>query len=186
MKKKLEPQGAVAPVPAAMISCGGLSGESNIITLAWVGMVNSTPPHLSISVRPSRYSYKLVKETGEFVVNIPRADQVEIVDQCGVVSGKNVNKFERYGLTPLKKSLKYAPIILECPVNIECEVTQAILLNTHEMFVGKILAVWADEEVLDGDKLDFFTFNPLGFSNGRYLKATGLEAYYGFTARKKM
>jgi hypothetical protein len=118
VKRSIKPQTLLAPVPAALISCGREDGEQNIITLAWVGVVNSVPPMISVAIRPSRHSHGIIKETGEFVVNIPTEDQVDIVDACGTLSGKNVNKFIRFNLTAEKGTLLHAPGIKECPISL--------------------------------------------------------------------
>ncbi|MGI6575814.1 MAG: flavin reductase family protein [bacterium] len=185
MKKiKLKPQAAVGPVPAALISCGGLKGEKNIITLAWVGMVNSTPPMLSISVRPSRYSYHLIMATKEFVVNIPSSTQAEVVEQCGIVSGAKVDKFAQFNLTPISGSLQYAPLIEECPISIECTVAETMQLPSHDLFVGEIKAVWTAPEYCAGEMVDFSKVSVLGFANGYYLQ-TDFVNVRGFTVQKK-
>ena len=184
-KKQLKPQAAAAPLPAALISCGGLKGEKNIITLSWVGMVNSEPPMLSISVRPSRYSYQLIKETKEFVVNIPSAGQAEVVDACGLISGKKVDKFAKFNLTAERGSLQYAPLIAQCPISIECKLGPSLSLKSHELFVGEIVAVWASEEIITRGKVDYTKLSVLGYANGQYLRAKGLEFVFGFSARKK-
>ena len=184
-KRQFEPQRAVAPVPAALISCGGLQGEKNIITLAWVGMVNSEPPMLSISVRPSRYSHGLIKDTGEFVVNIPGVEQAEVVDACGLISGRKIDKFKEYNLTPVKGSLIHAPLIEECPVSIDCKLNSSLSLKSHDLFVGEIVAVWAGEELISKGKIDYAKTTVLGFSNGQYLQAQGLNLFQGFSARNK-
>lgn len=184
-KKVLKPQTLLAPVPAALISCGREGREHNIITLAWVGVVNSDPPMVSISIRPSRYSHAIIKESGEFVINIPREDQSEIVDACGTVSGKKVNKFVSFNLTAGKGVLAHAPRIEECPINLECKVRQVLSLGSHDLFIGEVVNVLVEENILDDTgKLNLGANSILGFAGGQYLavKPTGLSI--GFTAKK--
>lgn len=183
-KKVLEPQTLLAPVPAALISCGREDGEHNIITLAWVGVVNSVPPMISIAIRPSRYSHGIIKESGEFVVNIPREDQAEVVDACGTVSGKKVNKFTHFNLTARKGALMHAPLIEECPIHLECKVRQVLSLGSHDLFIGEVVSVLVEEDILDDKgKLSLGAGSVLGFGGGQYfaVKPTGLSI--GFTTK---
>ena len=148
MKKQVKAATYLFPTPCAMISCAGEQSAPNIITLAWVGVVCSEPPILSISIRPGRYSYNLVREAGDFVVNIPGESRLFELDFCGVASGRNVDKFTELGLTPEPASVVSSPLIKECPVNLECKVLDVRKLGTHDMFLGEIVAVHMDEEVL--------------------------------------
>jgi flavin reductase (DIM6/NTAB) family NADH-FMN oxidoreductase RutF len=183
-KKTLSPQILLGPVPPALISCGTQTGK-NIITLAWVGVVNSIPPLVSISIRPSRYSYRMIMETKEFVINLPTSGQVGLVDGCGTLSGKQVDKFDRFGLTPLPGVLQYAPLIGECPVSMECRVEQSVSLGTHTAFTGLVVAVHADPAVLDEkDRIDFNRCRLLGFCNGQYLETTPLNLKPGYSLKK--
>lgn len=184
-KKVLEAQTFLAPVPAAMISCGTMGGEQNIITLAWVGVVNSIPPMVSISVRPSRHSHGIIKESGEFVVNIPLEGQVEIVDGCGTLSGKNINKFEHFKLTAIKGKLLHAPRIEECPFNLECKVRQVLSLGSHDLFIGEVTNVYVDESYLnDNGKANVSAGSVLGFAGGQYLSIKPLDLSLGFSLKK--
>lgn len=151
-KITLEPATSLYPVPAVMVSCAGVFGETNIITIAWTGVVCSDPPVVSIGVRESRYSHALIADTGEFVVNIPAASQVEALDLCGVVSGSDSDKFKLTGLTPAPAAqLEQAPIIEECPINLECQVIDRLSLGSHDCFLGQIVAVRVDEGWTDGE-----------------------------------
>ncbi|HWU36535.1 MAG TPA: flavin reductase family protein, partial [Candidatus Acidoferrum sp.] len=125
------------PLPPSLITCGP-PDKPNIITLAWVGTLCSEPPIIGISIRPSRYSYGLVKQSGQFAVNVPTADMVRVVDWCGTVSGHSENKFAAMGLTPLPAKVIHTVVIEECPVNIECQVVQTIPLGSHDLFLGKV------------------------------------------------
>lgn len=169
---------ALAPVPAVMISCG--LENPNIITLAWVGTVCSDPPAVSIGVRPERYSHGLINEAGEFVVNLPRADQVDIVDYCGSVSGRNVDKWAACGLTPAPASKIRTPLIAECPVALECRVTQRLALGSHDLFIGEVLAVQIDEESLnEHSQLDIQRVPLLSYAGGYYYQLGDLLGRFG-------
>jgi len=168
MKVARKPTTILYPVPAVLVSCG--SGErANIITLAWVGTLCSEPPLVGISVRPSRYSHGLIEEEGEFVVNLPSAEQVRWVDYCGVVSGRDEDKWAACGFAPAPATEVQAPIIAECPVNIECRVRQTLSLGSHDLFISEVVAVQVDEAVLDAKgHLDFARARPFAFLNGEY------------------
>lgn len=155
------------PVPAVLVSCG--AEKHNIITLAWVGTLCSDPPSVGIGVRAERYSHELIVEAGEFVVNLPRADQVDVVDYCGHVSGRLVDKWVACGLTPAPASQVRVPLIAECPVALECRVTQRMALGSHDLFVGEVLAVQLDDTVLDAHgRLDHERAQPLAYGGGHY------------------
>ncbi len=157
------------PVPAVLVSCG--LERPNIITLAWVGTVCSDPPAVSIAVRPERFSHGLIVETGEFVVNLPRAGQVDAVDYCGQVSGRNVDKWEACGLTPVPASKIDTPLIAECPVALECRVTRQLTLGVHDLFIGEVLAVQIDDEALNSrGQLDYERAQPLTYAGGYYFR----------------
>jgi flavin reductase (DIM6/NTAB) family NADH-FMN oxidoreductase RutF len=184
-KVQLKPQTLLAPVPAALISCGRENSEKNIITLAWVGVVNSVPPMVSIAVRPSRHSHGIIRETGEFVVNIPRENQVEIVDRCGILSGRDTDKFSHFGLTPQQGLLLQAPFILECPVSLECRVRHEIALGSHDLFIGEVVNILADREILnEKEKPDLSTASLLGFAAGEYVGLHPTGHSIGYTAKK--
>ena len=139
-KVKLSPGTLTAPVPPTLISCGSVEAP-NAFTVAWTGIINTKPPMTYISVRPSRYSYELIKSSGEFVINLPSSDLVRTVDLCGVKSGRDINKFEAYKLTAEKSFEVSAPSIEQCPVSIECRVKDIISLGTHDMFISDIVGV---------------------------------------------
>ncbi|BCV25940.1 flavin reductase family protein [Gelria sp. Kuro-4] len=176
MKKQLTPQTLLYPVPVVLVSCGGLAGPKNIVTLAWAGVVNSTPPMVGIGVRPSRYSHELISQTGEFVVNIPRADQLKAVEVCGSTSGRTSDKFAATGLTAVPAQKVKAPLIAECPVNLECRVQQVVKLPSHDLFLAEIVAVHADETVLDArGRIDPAKARPLAYCNGQYWQCAPLK-----------
>jgi flavin reductase (DIM6/NTAB) family NADH-FMN oxidoreductase RutF len=172
------------PVPAVVVSCVDAQGRPNLITLAWVGTVCSEPPMLSIAVRPGRYSHALIKEAQEFVVNLPRADQVQAVDVCGTVSGREQDKFAAAGLTPEPAAYVKAPLVKEFPVNLECRVRQTLSLGSHDLFLGEIVCVHADEEVLDeAGRLAVERLKPLAYVNGAYCAVGGIVGAWGFSRK---
>ena len=137
------------PLPAVMVSCGRKKEEPNIITVAWTGTVCTNPPMVYISVRKSRYSYSIIKETGEFVINLTTENLVRETDYCGVRSGAQEHKFQSVGLTPISSKTVAAPSIEESPVNIECKVKQIIELGSHDMFLAEVKAVAVDSSAID-------------------------------------
>ncbi|MGE4557562.1 MAG: flavin reductase family protein [Desulfovibrionaceae bacterium] len=154
----------LSPLPALLVTCQDASGKSNIITISYVGVVNATPPMIYISVRPPRFSYPMIKESGEFVINIPGDDLQKETDHCGITSGRNVDKWELTGLTPAPATKVKAPLIKECHVNLECVTKQIIPLGTHDMFLAEVVAVDADEEYLQpGGKVDIDKIRPFAF-----------------------
>lgn len=149
-KRELQPRPLLYPVPLVLVTCLDEQGEANIITLAWVGTVCSTPPQVGIAVRPGRYSHAAIQQTEEFVINIPNRELLDAVDYCGRVSRRREgDKFAALGLTPLPASRVSAPLIGECPVNLECKLTQSLPLGSHDLFIGEVVAVHVDEGLLD-------------------------------------
>ena len=172
---------ALYPVPAVLVSCG--TGEwSNIITLAWVGTLCSDPPLIGIGVQPRRYSHRLIREIGEFVINLPSADQIVWVDHCGVVSGRDVDKWSACGFARAPALKVRVPVIAQCPVNIECRVRQTLSLGTHDLFIGEVVAVQADDAVLDEQGLlDLEKAKPVAYLNGEYRRVGELLGVHGFS-----
>lgn len=149
------------PTPLVLVSCADGGGKGNILTIAWAGNVSSDPPMVSISVRRGKYSHQLIKTAGEFVVNIPTEQMVKVMDYCGTVSGKNVDKWEKAGVTPVTASQVKAPLIAESPLNLECVIKHTLHLGSHDCFVAEVVAVHADEDVLRNGKLDSSRVKPL-------------------------
>ena len=173
------------PIPAVMVSCGDME-KSNIITVAWTGILNTDPAMVYISVRPNRYSYNLIKEQGEFVINLTTKDLVQQTDWCGVRSGKDYDKFKEMNLTPQKSSKINAPAIAESPVNIECKVVNVIELGSHDMFIAKVEAVHVDEKLLDDKgRLRLEDANLLAYSHGEYFELGEKIGKFGFSVAKK-
>lgn len=170
MKRQLNPRTAVVPCPVVLLSVAG-EDKPNIITLSWVANVCSNPPTIVAGIRPERHSYNLVKESGEFVLNIPSTDQFEGTEFAGTKSGRDYDKFSEGGFTPIPATKVDAPMIKECPINIECKTTQIIPLGAHDLFVAEVVAVHIDESALnekgrfDPSKTTLFTYLPL---NGQY------------------
>ena len=173
------------PVPAALIT-SKFEDKENIITISWIGTICSEPPMLSISVRPERYSYELIKKSGEFVVNIPNKDLAFATDYCGVKSGREVNKFQKLNLTKENASKIDASIIKECPLALECKVKQIIELGTHHMFIAEVVAVNVDEKYLDENgKLHLDKAKLLMYNHGKYAVAEEHIGKFGFSVEKK-
>ena len=174
------------PLPAVMVSVADSNGKPNIITIAWVGTVCSNPPMVSISVRPERYSYNIIKETGEVVINLTTKELAYATDYCGVKSGRDVDKFAAMKLTPSKAEFVKAPLIEESPVNIECRVTQVIPLGSHDMFIAEVLAVHADEKYKDEKgKFCLEKADPIIYSHGEYLTCGEKIGTFGYSVKKK-
>lgn len=173
------------PLPAVMVSCARSGERPNIITVAWTGTVCTNPPMLYISVRPERYSYSILRDTGEFVVNLTTADLTRAADFCGVRSGRDTDKFKETGLTPVPAGNIQAPMIAESPVNIECRVTEIKELGSHHMFLAEVLAVHVDDRYLD--KNGKFRLNHTGlaaYSHGEYLQLGRCLGTFGHSVRK--
>lgn len=174
------------PVPAVMVSCQKEGEKPNIITVAWAGTVCTNPPMLSISVRPERYSYDIIKETKEFVVNLTTKDLTYATDYCGVRSGRNVDKFKEMNLTPSESKHIKAPGIMESPVNIECKVVAIEELGSHHLFLAKVEGVSVDEKYMD--ETGKFNLNEIGlvaYSHGEYFLLGDKLGKFGYSVRKK-
>ena len=174
----------VAPVPPVMVSLGDME-KSNIITVAWCGITNTVPPKTYISVRPSRYSYEILKEKREFVINLTPSSLAKKADWCGTYTGRKVDKFEKCSFTKEKASKIDAPMIGECPISIECKVTDIIPLGSHDMFLADIVAVNVEKSLLEGDKLCINRAHLCAFAHGEYYKLGERIGKFGFSAKKK-
>ena len=186
-KQVWKPGNVLAPVPVVLVSCGGNDEfKPNLITIAWTGNVCSEPPMLSIAVRPERHSHGIISATGEFVVNLPSADQARITDWCGMVSGARVDKFAESGLTAGPAREVGCPIVVECPVNIECRVKQTLQLGSHDLFLAEVKAVQVSAHLIDGKG----KFRPdraglLAYGLGHYYPLGRAIDHFGFSIRKK-
>lgn len=185
-KQTFKPGNMLYPLPAVMVSCQGNDEKPNIITVAWAGTVCTNPPMLSISVRPERYSYHLIEESGEFVVNLTTQDLVRATDFCGVRSGRDLDKFKECHLTPLPSKLVKAPGIAESPVNIECKVREIKPLGSHTMFLADVVNVTIDDTYLDENGR--FHLNQSGlvtYSHGEYFLLGKKLGTFGYSVAKK-
>lgn len=173
------------PVPAVMVSVSDGNGKNNIITVAWAGTICTNPPMLSISVRPERYSYEMIKSTKEFVVNLTTKDLVRACDYCGVTSGRDVDKFEKMKLTPIKLPNVSVPGIKESPVNIECRVKKIEELGSHTMIIADVVGVTVDDEYMD--EKGKFNINDTGlvmYSHGEYFVMGEKLGKFGYSIKK--
>ena len=175
----------IYPCPVVLVTCVDGDSAPNIITLAWAGVVCSEPPMVGISIRPHRYSHSLIAKSGEFVVNMPTEDILLQTDYCGVVSGRDVDKFAKTGLTPIPASQVKPPLIKECPVNLECRTAQIISLGAHDLILGQVLATHIDEELLGegGEIQSIKDAKPIAFSplTSEYLSMGGIIGRYGYS-----
>ena len=187
MAKELwKPGNMLYPLPVVMVSVADKNGKANIITVAWAGTICSDPPMVSISVRPERYSYQILKDTGEFVINLTTKELTFATDYCGVKSGRNVDKFKDMHLTAMPASIVKAPLIGESPVNIECQVTEVKALGSHDMFMAKVVAVHADEKYMDEThKFHLEWSDPITYSHGTYYTCGEKLGTFGYSIKKK-
>ena len=178
-----EPFCALYPIPVVLVTCLDKAGQPNVITVSWIGTVASTPPCLAIGVRPHRYSHAAIKEQREFVVNIPNRELLSAVDYCGRMSRhRTSDKFAETGLTPAPASQVASPLIAECPVNIECRLIHSLELGSHTLFVGQILAVHVDEELLDERGfIDYSEAQAIAYLGNEYWSLGQPLATAGFT-----
>ncbi|MBQ3732642.1 MAG: flavin reductase family protein [Bacteroidales bacterium] len=186
-KRTLRGGNMLNPTPVVMVSCGSTLDEYNIITIAWTGTVSSDPPMCSISIRPERHSYGIIKQSGEFVINLVDKRLTPYADWCGVRSGKKYNKFVETGLTPVKASKVNAPMIEEAPVNLECKVTQIIPLGSHDMFLAEVVAVHVNEKLFSSktDAIDLKRADLVTYSHGHYYTLGEVLGKFGFSVEKK-
>ena len=174
------------PLPAVMVSVTDGEGEDNIITIAWAGTISSDPAMVSISVRPGRHSYEMIKKTGEFVINLTTEDLVYATDYCGVKSGRDVDKFKEMKLSKEQGSYVRAPMIAESPVNIECKVVKMEELGVHHMFLAEVLAVHVDDKYMnENNKFRLDEAKPLVYSHGEYYSMGKLLGTFGYSVKKK-
>ena len=184
-KIKWKPGTLLAPVPAVMVSCGTVESP-NVLTIAWTGIVNSAPPKTYVSIRPSRYSHQIIKNSGEFVINLTNKPLLKATDFCGVKSGKDCDKFALCGITAKQSFDVAAPSIAESPISIECKVTDIIELGSHDMFLADIVSVAVDEQyVSEGGKLNLDKCGLLAYSHGEYFELGKRLGTFGYSVRKK-
>lgn len=185
-KEEWRPSNLLYPLPVVMVSCQRGQEKPNIITIAWAGTVCTKPPMLSISVRKERHSYNIIKDSREFIVNVPSVKIAKAVDFCGVRSGAKLDKFEATGLTPGKAKKVNAPIIKECPINIECQVDRIIPLGSHDLFLANIVSIQVTESLIDTEgRLDLLQSGLVGYVHGHYHEIGKYLGHFGYSVRKK-
>lgn len=173
------------PLPVVMVSCGTMK-KSNIITVAWTGILNTNPATVYIAVRPSRYSYKLIKEQGEFVINLTNKNLVKATDWCGVKTGSKVDKFKEMKLTKEKANFVKCPMIKESPVSVECKVKKIQEMGSHDVFVAEVLAINADKQYIDEKgAFDISKCDLIAYANGHYYSLGKKLGKFGFSVQKK-
>lgn len=184
-KQYWKPGTMLYPIPAVMVSCKREGEKANIITVAWAGTINTSPAMVSISVRRERYSYHIIQETGEFVINLVTKELAQAADFCGVRSGRTMDKFQETGLTEQESQHVKAPGIAQSPLNIECRVRQVIPLGTHDMFIAEVLGVTVDDAYLDEQqKLHLNDAGLVAYSHGEYFELGNKIGKFGFSVEK--
>lgn len=184
-KEFWKPGNMLYPIPAVMVSCGTLE-KPNIITIAWAGTICSSPVMVSVSIRKERYSYDIIKENKEFVINLVTKELVKKADYCGVKSGREVDKFKEMKLTPMKGNSVAAPLIGECPLSMECIVKEILPLGSHDMFLAEVVGVAVDKKFIDEEGR--FHLNQSGlivYSHGEYYGLGELLGKFGYSVKKK-
>lgn len=185
-KIQFKPGNMLYPLPAVMISCKREGEKPNIITVAWAGTINTNPPMVSVSIRPERYSYNIIKESGEFVINLTNKDLCYATDFCGVTSGRDTDKFKKCHLTPLKMEHVACPGISEAPVNIECKLKKIEPLGSHHMFIADVVGVYVDDRYME--KSGRFNLNAsdlIAYSHGEYYNLGDKLGTFGYSVAKK-
>lgn len=182
-KVALERNAFLAPVPVTLLSCVGADGSANIMTVSWTSVACAVPAMVSVAIRTDRQSYSLIRETGEFVLNIPPTSLVRAVDFCGIASGETVDKFSRTNLTPIPALKVRPPRIEECPINLECVVRQCLPLGSHDLFLAEVVAVHADAGVVEDGMIILGRVAPMVFDpfGGDYWSLKEVVAHYGFS-----
>lgn len=185
-KLQWKPGTMLMPVPAVMVTCCRAGERPNIITIAWAGTVCTNPPMVSISLMPARHSFDIIKDSGEFVINIPSVKQAAAVDWCGVVSGRDVDKFGRPGLTAVRAKTVGAPLIAECPIHLECKVRQVVPLGSHHAFIAEVTMVQILESLITpAGRMATEKADLLAFAHGHYYALGRDLGHFGFSVRKR-
>ncbi len=186
MRQNWKPGTLIYPLPAVMVSCGN-EKEKNIITVSWTGTICTDPALCYISVRPDRHSHSIIKETGEFVINLTSEKLAYATDWCGVRSGKDFDKFEEMKLTPAKSHIVKAPYIEESPLCIECRIREVLSLGSHDMFIAEVVNVLADENYIDPvtGSFDMNKAGLIAYSHGKYYQLGELIGKFGWSVQKK-
>lgn len=180
----LAPGALTAPLPPVLVTVGK-DDEANVLTIAWTGILATVPPKTYISVRKSRHSYKLLREQGEFVINLPSADMAKTVDFVGIYTGKKMDKFSKCGLTKKKSASVSAPTVAECPIALECRVCDVLEMGSHDVFIADILSVSCHENIIDKQgKMHFERANLLAYMHGEYYSLGERLGRFGFSTDK--
>jgi flavin reductase (DIM6/NTAB) family NADH-FMN oxidoreductase RutF len=173
----------LSPTPVVLVGCAHRELGMNVLTIAWSGVDCSEPPVVHVSIRPSRFSHRMVKESGCFTVNIPTRELLRQVDMCGILSGRDGGKFARAELTPDVSTVIEAPLVAECPVNLECKVLQVVSLGTHDMFIGEVVARHAEKSLVKNGKVAFEKLPLIAYVNGEYWSLGERIGIYGYSAQ---
>jgi len=186
-KVSFKPGTMIYPLPAVMVSCGETPDEYNIITIGWVGTICSEPPMCYISIRKSRLSHEIISKTKSFVINLTTKELAKATDWCGVKSGRDFDKFKEMKLTPIKASVVNAPMIMESPLNIECEVVEIKELGSHDMFIAKVVNINADDKLINPktNSFELEKANLLAYSHGKYYTIGEKLGFFGYSVQKK-
>lgn len=183
-RKNLSPGTLTAPIPPAMVTVGDFD-NANILAIAWTGILATQPPKTYISVRPSRHSYGMLKENGEFVINLPSVDLARTVDYVGIYTGAKVDKWQKCGLTKQKSDKVSPPTVAECPIALECRVTDVLPMGSHDVFVADIVGVSCREELIDEKgKMRFDRADLLAYAHGEYYSLGEIVGRFGFSTDK--
>ena len=175
----------LAPVPPVMVTCGDME-KSNIITVGWTGIINTHPPRVSIAVRPTRHSYQIIKDSGEFIIHLTPASLIRECDYCGIYTGAKVDKFAKTGLHKASASVVACPIIEECPLALECKVIDVLPQGTHDLFLAEVVAVDVEDSILDENgKLCMDRAGLAAYAHGEYFALGEKLGTFGFSAAKK-
>ena len=187
MKQNWKPGTLIYPLPALLISCGNTEENYNLLTVSWAGTLCTNPPMCYISIRPERHSYPIIKETGEFVINLTTEALAYATDWCGVKSGKDFQKFKEMKLTPVAGAVVKAPLVKESPLNIECKVKEIVPLGSHDMFIANVVNVVADDRYLNPDTgaCDLAAARLLVYTHGHYYKTGEEIGKFGWSVQKK-
>lgn len=185
-KQNWKPGNMVYPLPAALISCGDINGKMNMLTISWLGTLCSDPPMCYISVRPERYSHEMIKQSGEFVINLTTADMAKATDWCGVKSGRIHDKFKESGLTPAPATKVKCPVVAEAPISIECVVKEIKQLGSHDMFIADVVNIIADDRYIDPETGAFglAASGIMAYSHGTYYSLGKRIGKFGWSVMK--
>lgn len=186
MKESWKPGTMLSPVPAVLISCGNADGQNNLFTASWVGTICTQPPMVYVSIRPERYSHAIIKNTGEFVINLTTQSMAYATDWCGVKSGRDCDKWKESGLTQGKSHIVSAPYVEESPLAMECRVKEIRELGSHDMFIAEVVNVLVDDKYIDSKtgKLDLIQAGILAYAHGEYFGLGDFIGYFGWSLKK--